>query len=269
MIKNQLKKFVLGQDHVFDPLEKYIKIGEAGLSPTSEPKGVFLFTGPTGTGKTETAKAMAEILKSPLLRFDMSEYREDQKFLEDLCYQLDNNTEGIVLLDEIEKGDMLIFDYFLQILSEARITYNRKTYNLTEYYIVMTSNIGSQNIMGQENFAVARRIVERLVKAYFRPEFLGRIRRDCQICFRPLEYDIMKRIVEQKVKHEIMRLQEKDFLLTYDEKILPFLMNVGVNPEFGARPIVQTVQKYVSLAIINSGKTKGQLVCQNGQLLLV
>lgn len=268
-MENLLKTKILGQDHVFESLINYIKIGEANLAPDNEPKGAFLFTGPTGTGKTETAKVLAQILNKKLLRFDMSEYKNSEKFLNDLTAKLEKNSSGIILLDEIEKGNMEIFDYFLQILSEARITYRQKVYNLSEYYIIMTSNIGSKNIMGQDNFAIARRIVERLVKSHFRPEFLGRIRRDCQICFKPLEYEVMKQIVRQKVKMEIVRLQEKEYLLEYDESILPFLMNEGVNPEFGARPIVQTIQKHIALAIIKADKTSGLLTLINNQLVLI
>jgi ATP-dependent Clp protease ATP-binding subunit ClpA len=269
MLLKTLKNRILGQDHVFEPLVNYIKIGEAGLAPDNEPKGAFLFTGPTGTGKTETAKVLAEALNKELLRFDMSEYKNSERFLRDLTAKLEKNTNGIILLDEIEKGNLEIFDYFLQILSEARITYRRKEYDLSGYYIIMTSNIGSKNIMGQDNFAIARRIVERLVKSHFRPEFLGRIRRDCRICFRPLEYEVMRQIVRQKVETEIVRLQEKEYTLEYDENILPFLMNAGVNPEFGARPIVQTVQKYIALAIIKADKKSGILKVNNNQLILM
>jgi ATP-dependent Clp protease ATP-binding subunit ClpA len=265
---NNLKSRILGQDHVFESLVNYIKIGEAGLSPDNEPKGSFLFTGPTGSGKTETAKVIAEILNKSLLRFDMSEYKNSERFLRDMMAKLEKSSGDIILLDEIEKGNMEIFDYFLQILSEARITYRQKEYDLSEYYIIMTSNIGSKNIMGQDNFAIARRIVERLVKSHFRPEFLGRIRRDCQICFRPLEYDVMRQIVRQKVETEIIRLQEKGYSLEYDESILPFLMNEGVNPEFGARPVVQTVQKYIALAIIQANKKSGKLTVNNDLLIL-
>ena len=267
-MKNNLKVHILGQDHVFESLVNYMKIGEAGLSPDNEPKGAFLFTGPTGTGKTETAKVLAKLLSRELLRFDMSEYKNSEKFLRDLTARLENSSCGIILLDEIEKGNMEIFDYFLQILSEATISYKQKVYDLSGYYIIMTSNIGSKNIMRQENFAIARRIVERLVKSHFRPEFLGRIRRDCQICFKPLEYSTMKKIAKQKVGMEIARLQEKGYTLDYDENILPFLMNVGVNPEFGARPVVQAIQKYIALAIIKADKSKGKLTINNSQLIL-
>lgn len=122
--------------------------------------------------------------------------------------------------------------------------------------------------MGQDNFAIARRIVARLVKSHFRPEFLGRIRRDCQICFRPLEYEVMQQIVKQKVEAEITRLQKKGFSLEYDENILPFLMNTGVSPEFGARPVVQTIQKYIALAIIQANKKSGILAANNNKLIL-
>ena len=122
--------------------------------------------------------------------------------------------------------------------------------------------------MGQNNFTIARRIVQRLVKSHFRPEFLGRIRRDCQICFRPLEYEVMQQIVKQKVETEILRLQKKGFSLEYDESILPFLMNTGVSPEFGARPVVQTIQKYIALAIIQTNKKSGILAANNNKLIL-
>jgi ATP-dependent Clp protease ATP-binding subunit ClpB len=269
MLLEILKNRILGQNHVFEPLVNYMKIGETGLAPDNEPKGAFLFTGPTGTGKTETAKVLAKALNKELLRFDMSEYKNSERFLRDLTAKLEKNSSGIILLDEIEKGNLEIFDYFLQILSEARITYRQKEYDLSGYYIIMTSNIGSKNIMGQDNFAIARRIVERLVISHFRPEFLGRIRRDCQICFRPLEYDVMRQIVRQKVETEIVRLQEKEYSLEYDESILPFLMNAGVNPEFGARPIVQAVQKYIALAIIKADKKSGKLKINNDQLILM
>jgi len=198
----------------------------------------------------------------------MSEYKNSEKFLRDLTAKLEKNSDGIILLDEIEKGNMEIFDYFLQILSEARITYRQEEYDFSEYYIIMTSNIGSRNIMNQDNFAIARQIVERLVKSHFRPEFLGRIRRDCQICFRPLEYEIMQQIVRQKVEAEILRLQEKGYYLKYDESILPFLMNKGVDAEFGARPIVQTVQKYIALAIIKADNVSGILTVTKNQFVL-
>jgi ATP-dependent Clp protease ATP-binding subunit ClpA len=185
-----------------------------------------------------------------------------------MAAKLEKNSNGIILFDEIEKGNMEIFDYFLQILSEARITYRQKEYDLSGYYIIMTSNIGSKNIMGQDYFAIARRIVERLVKSHFRPEFLGRIRRDCQICFKPLEYETMQRIVRQKVEAEIARLQEKGYTLEYDESILPFLMNEGVNPEFGARPIVQTVQKHIALALVNANNKSGILTIKDNTLIL-
>ena len=268
MLQKDLQNHILGQNHVFESLVSYIKIGESGLAPDNEPKGAFLFTGPTGTGKTETAKVLSELLNRELLRFDMSEYKNSEKFLRDLTTKLDKGSQGIILLDEIEKGNMEIFDYFLQILSEATITHNQKVYDLSEYYIIMTSNIGSKNIMGQDNFAISRRIVERLIKSHFRPEFLGRIRRDCQICFKPLEYEVMQQIVKQKVDTEILRLQEKGYTLEYDENILPFLMNEGVNPEFGARPVVKTIQKYIALAIIQATKKDGKLIINNSQLIL-
>jgi len=268
MLQQKMKQFVLGQEHVFEPLIEYVQIGEAGMTDSDELRGAFLFTGPTGTGKTETAKVLAKLLNKELLRFDMSEYKNSEKFLHDLTTKLEKNSNGIILLDEIEKGNMELFDYFLQILSEAKVTYEQKEYDFSKSYLIMTSNIGSKNIMGQENFAIAKRIVERLVKSYFRPEFLGRICRDCQICFRPLEYKVMKKIVQQKVEMRIEMLQEKGYNLSYDISILPFLMNVGVNPKFGARPVVQAIKKHIRLALLKADKKNGMLIEKNNKIVL-
>jgi ATP-dependent Clp protease ATP-binding subunit ClpB len=260
MFKQKLKSKILGQEHVFDVLERYIKIGEAEIRRKNQTRGTFLFTGPTGTGKTETTKVLAQILSQKLIRFDMSEYQNREKFLGDLASRVADEAGGIILLDEIEKGNMEIFDYFLQILSEATITHDRKVYNLSKYYIFFTSNIGSRNIMDIENFAVATRIVERLVKSHFRPEFLGRIPKKCQICFRPLEYKVLEKIVEQKVKMEIAWLQEKGYYLEYDANILSFLMDLSISPESGARDCEQIVQEHIGITITESKKTTGKLV---------
>ena len=263
-----MTQLVLGQEHVFEPLIEYVQIGEAGMTDSDELRGAFLFTGPTGTGKTETAKVLAKLLNKDLLRFDMSEYKNSEKFLHDLTTKLEKNSNGIILLDEIEKGNMELFDYFLQILSEAKVTYEQKEYDFSKSYLIMTSNIGSKNIMGQENFAIAKRIVERLVKSYFRPEFLGRICRDCQICFKPLEYKVMKKIVQQKVEMRIETLQEKGYILEYNKNILPFIMNVGVNPKFGARPVVQAIKKHIRLALLKADKKNGMLIERNNKIVL-
>jgi len=268
MLQQKMKQFVLGQEHVFEPLIEYVQIGEAGMTDSDELRGAFLFTGPTGTGKTETAKVLAKLLNKELLRFDMSEYKNSKKFLHDLTTKLEKNSNGIILLDEIEKGNMELFDYFLQILSEAKVTYEQKEYDFSKSYLIMTSNIGSKNIMGQENFAIAKRIVERLVKSYFRPEFLGRICRDCQICFKPLEYKVMKKIVQQKVEMRIETLQEKGYILEYNKNILPFIMNVGVNPKFGARPVVQAIKKHIRLALLKADKKNGMLIERNNKIVL-
>lgn len=269
MIKKQLKKYIIGQDHVLTPIDSFVKIGEKGLSPDNEPKGSFFFAGPTGTGKTETAKALSLMLKRPLIRFDMSEYQSSaQQWLDDFCIKIENLEEGIILLDEIEKGELRILDYFLQILSEGFITYRQKKLTVNRFYIIMTSNIGSRSIMGVEKFSIAQRIVERQVKSHFRPEFLGRFRRECILIFKPLSYDDMECIVKQKIKKEIKRLAELGYNLVCDDTVIPFLMNVGISPEFGARPLVQAIQKHFALAIINSDLNKGIIKSKGGKLII-
>ena len=263
-----LNSRVIGQEHVFKAICPYIRIGEKGLSAENELRGAFLFTGPTGTGKTETAKALAEYLEIPLLRFDMSEYEDSDKWLHDFSFKLENQTHGIILLDEIEKGSLKIMDYFLQILSEAKITIDRKEINLHEFYVIMTSNIGSRNIMGESNFTIARNIVDQMIQKQFRPEFLGRFYRDCIICFKPLDYWHMKQIAEQKIKMEIDRLNGLGYDLKYDDSVVPFFAG-RMSRDFGARPLVQMVRRFFSLALVNSERKIGTFAEQNGNIVLI
>ena len=269
MMKDYLKQRIIGQDHVFDVICSYVKIGEAGLTPENELRGAFFFCGPTGTGKTETAKALSDYLHIPLIRFDMSEYSDPESWLHDFAYKLNNTCKGIILLDEIEKGALKIMDYFLQILSEAKITIDRKEIDLHQYYVVMTSNIGSKNIMNEKNFVIAKNIVNQMIRGYFRPEFLGRFYRDCIICYRPLSYDDMKQIAEQKVRMEVERLNALNLQLSYDSaSIVPYFVT-GMRPEFGARPMVQTIRKDFSLALIQADKKTGSFTIRDGHIALL
>jgi len=265
----EFKKRVIGQDHIFDTVCNYIKIGEAGLAPDNEPRGAFLFLGPTGTGKTETAKVMADMLAVPLIRFDMSEYSNPTKWLNDFAFKLEGKAKGIILLDEIEKGAKEIMDYFLQILSEAKITVDRKEINVRNFYIIMTSNIGSKNLLDQ-NFKEMKFTVEIRVRGYFRPEFLGRFHRNCILCFKPFDYDTITEIAHLKVRQEIKRLENHGYSLTYSETIIPKLVfYVSLDRDLGARPLVQAIQEIFPAALLDSGKKSGRFDVQNGRIALL
>ena len=267
---DEFKNRVLGQDHIFEKLCYVIRRGEAGFSPENEPRGAFLFLGPTGTGKTETAKAMAEILDAPLIRFDMSEYSNSQKWLQDFAFKLKNKTRGIILLDEIEKGDKEIMDYFLQILSEATITVDRQEIKLNNFYIVMTSNLGSKDLYSLTPSEV-KFVVDIRAKGYFRPEFIGRFHRGCIMVFIPFAYETIRKIANLKMQQEMKKLAEKGFSCqSYTEAVIDKLMfYVVLNQESGARPIVQAIQEYVADALLSSGKKTGCFDVQNGKIVFV
>ena len=269
-LMNEFKKRVIGQDHIFDKVCEVIRRGEAGFSPGNEPKGAFLFLGPTGTGKTETAKAMSEILKVPLIRFDMSEYSNAQKWLKDFAFKLKNKTGGIILLDEIEKGDKEIMDYFLQILSEATLTVDLQEIKLQNFYIVMTSNLGSKDLYSLTPSEV-KFVVDIRAKGYFRPEFIGRFHRGCIMVFIPFAYETIRKIANMKMQQEMKKLAEKGYCCSsYSEAVIDKLMfYVVLNQESGARPIVQAIQEYVADALLDSKKKTGHFDVQNGRIVFV
>lgn len=269
-LQDEFKKRVIGQDHIFEKLSDVIRRGEAGFSPNNEPKGAFLFLGPTGTGKTETAKTMAEILDVPLIRFDMSEYSNAQKWLKDFAFKLKGKTGGIILLDEIEKGDKEIMDYFLQILSEATLTVDLQEIKLHDFYIVMTSNLGSKDLYALTPSEV-KFVVDIRAKGYFRPEFIGRFHRGCIMVFIPFAYETIREIANLKMRQEIKRLAEKGYCCnSYTEAVIDKLMfYVVLNQESGARPIVQAIQEYVADALLNSEKKTGCFDVQNGRIVFV
>lgn len=265
----KFKQRVIGQDHIFDSICKYIKIGEAGLSPEHEPKAAFMFLGPTGTGKTETAKVMSDLLHIPLIRFDMSEYSVPERWLNDFSAKLEGKETGVILLDEIEKGAKEIMDYFLQLLSEAKITVNRKEIDISNFYVVMTSNIGSKDLIG-EDFRSAQYIVELRTKGYFRPEFLGRFHRKTILCFRPFDYDTIKQVAKLKIEQELCRLKRKGYDLSYTDKVVSDMVIYNIlERELGARPIVQAIQEVFPSALLASGKKQGTFDVVDGKVALV
>ena len=269
-LQDEFKKRVIGQDHIFEKLSDVIRRGEAGFSPNNEPKGAFLFLGPTGTGKTETAKTMAEILDVPLIRFDMSEYSNAQKWLKDFAFKLKGKTGGIILLDEIEKGDKEIMDYFLQILSEATLTVDLQEIKIHDFYIVMTSNLGSKDLYALTPSEV-KFVVDIRAKGYFRPEFIGRFHRGCIMVFIPFAYETIRKIANLKMQQEMKKLAEKGYCCSnYSEAVIDKLMfYVVLNQESGARPIVQAIQEYVADALLNSEKKTGCFDVQNGRIVFV
>ncbi len=268
-----LKKYITGQDEAIDKVTKAIRRNRTGIKDPSRPVGSFLFLGPTGVGKTQLAKTIAEYLfdsESNIVRIDMSEYME--KFtasrligappgyvgFEDggqLSERVRRKPYCVVLLDEIEKAHPDIFNLLLQILDEGRLTdSNGRTVNFRNTIIIMTSNIGSRELEYYGNglgFNTSSRnlnedrknIVQKAVRKAFPPEFINRI--DEQVFFNTLTREDIEKIIDIQLKDLRNRVLEAGFTLNITSAARKFVADAGFDPEFGARPLKRAIQKYV------------------------
>ncbi len=287
-MEEELHKRIVGQDMAVRAVSDTIRRARAGLSDPNRPLGSFLFLGPTGVGKTELAKALAEFLfddENALVRIDMSEYMERHSVSRligappgyvgyeeggQLTEAVRRRPYSVVLLDEIEKAHPEVFNILLQILEDGRLTDSKgNTVSFKNTVIIMTSNIGSEFITAPEaDFGTPEydeyytrmrdRVLEEL-KRYFKPEFLNRI--DEIIVFHSLGKDHIKRIADlllQKVKE---RLFEKRIELSWTENLREYLSDVGFDPVYGARPLRRTIQRLIEnplAEMILKGELKSQ-----------
>jgi ATP-dependent Clp protease ATP-binding subunit ClpB len=261
-----LHERVVGQEEAVEAVSQAVIRARAGVKDPSRPIGSFIFLGPTGVGKTELAKTLAEVLfddERSLIRLDMSEYMEKHTVARligappgyigyDEGGQL---TEGVrrhpycvILLDEIEKAHLDVFNILLQILDDGRLTDGKgRTVDFKNTVIIMTSNIGSVEILRQE-FAVAKETVLTLLKNYFRPEFLNRV--DDIIVFRALTSEQVAAITVILLQSLSKRLQRQlNITLSWDEKVLRWLAEQGYDPNYGARPLRRLISRLVETAI--------------------
>jgi len=267
-LEPHLSSKIKGQHHVIPRVCSVLERGQLGLSPDGKPLGSFLFLGPTGVGKTETALEFSRYLfgADALFRFDMSEFLHLDSvklFMGDetgrpgrLGKILAKHRQGVLLFDEIEKAHRLIWDLFLQMLDAARITLaDHQTYDMSGFYIVCTSNIGSQDLLRPTRlpFTTLERSVLAKLHLVFRPELIGRF--DEKIVFKPLSLDTQREIGRLVVEEEIERLREKGFDLTVSDPAFEFLVRRGIHKTLGARPMRKTVQKFMGDAIREAIKT--------------
>ena len=269
-LENELHKRVVGQEEAIGAVSDAIRRSRAGLQDTKRPIGSFIFLGTTGVGKTELAKALAEILfnnENSMVRIDMSEYQErhtvsrligappgyvgyEESGL--LTEAVRRKPYSVVLLDEIEKAHPDVFNILLQVLDDGRLTDNKgRTVDFKNTIIIMTSNIGSHLI--QENlehvtdknrdevFDRTREQVFELLKKTIRPEFLNRI--DEIIMFRPLSKDEIQTVVELQLGNVQKMLAKSDIRLRATKRAIQFIATQGFDPQFGARPIKRVIQK--------------------------
>lgn len=272
-LEKELHKRVIGQDDAVTAISRAIRRNQSGIRTGKRPIGSFMFLGPTGVGKTELAKALAEVLfddESALIRFDMSEYME--KFAAsrlngappgyvgydeggELTEKVRNKPYSVLLFDEVEKAHPDIFNVLLQVLDDGVLTDSRgRKVDFSNTIIIMTSNLGATALrddktvgfgakdISHDYTAMQKRIMEELKKAY-RPEFINRI--DEKVVFHSLSQDNMREVVKIMVKSLILALKDKGMDLKFQPSALKHLAEDGYDIEMGARPLRRTIQTQV------------------------
>jgi ATP-dependent Clp protease ATP-binding subunit ClpB len=263
-IDEQLKKRVVGQDEALKEIAFAVRRSRAEISDPNRPIGTFLFLGPTGVGKTETVKALAENLfdsESEIIRIDMSEYMEKHSVSRligappgyvgyeeggQLTEQVRRKPFSVILFDEIEKAHKDVFNVFLQIFDEGRLTDGQgRSIDFKNTIIVMTSNLGSE-FLSDSTLEESKRIknVDAILKAHFRPEFLNRL--DSIVYFNPLSKSNIEDIVVVQIQSVLKRLKEnKGIDLIIDPSAKSYLAKKGYDPNFGARPLRRLIDREV------------------------
>ena len=281
-LDDTLHKRVVGQDEAVQVVSDAIIRARAGIKDPNRPIGSFIFLGPTGVGKTELAKALAESLfddERNIVRIDMSEYMEKHTVSRligappgyvgydeggQLTEAVRRHPYSVILLDEIEKAHPDIFNVLLQILDDGRLTDGKgRVVNFKNTVIIMTSNLGSHEILETGNFEDAEKQVKDILKNYFRPEFLNRI--DDIVVFKGLKREQVLDIARILLRNLSNRLQKQmNITLTWTDEALRALSEKGYEPQFGARPlrrlITHTVETALSRSIISGDVQEGQSV---------
>lgn len=281
-LDDTLHERVIGQDEAVQVVSDAVIRARAGIKDPNRPIGSFIFLGPTGVGKTELAKALAESLfddERNIIRIDMSEYMEKHTVSRligappgyvgydeggQLTEAVRRRPYSVILLDEIEKAHPDIFNVLLQILDDGRLTDGKgRVVNFKNTVIIMTSNLGSHEILETTDFGEAEKAVRRILKDYFRPEFLNRI--DDIVVFKALQQEQVLEIAKILLKNLGARLQKQmNISLIWSDEALHALAEKGYEPQFGARPlrrlITHTVETALSRDIISGAVREGQTV---------
>ena len=293
-LEDKLHERVIGQDEAVKAVADAIIRSRAGLGDMNKPIGSFIFLGPTGVGKTELAKTLARELfdsEENMIRIDMSEYMEKHSVSRlvgpppgyvgyeeggQLTEAVRRQPYSVILFDEIEKAHSDVFNMFLQILDDGRLTDNKgKTVDFRNTLIIMTSNIGSEILLeakGNIDEEVTSKITE-MMRLRFKPEFLNRV--DDTIMFKPLQKEEIKKIIDIFMKNVKDRLAEKNISLEITDEAKDMIVDIGYDSVYGARPlkryISNTLETQIAKRILAGNISDGdslKIVCEDGQIVI-
>jgi len=292
-MEDRLKKRVIGQDEGIAAVSSALRRARSGLQDPNRPIGSFIFLGPTGVGKTELARALAEFMfdnEQAMIRIDMSEYMEKHSVARligappgyvgydeggYLTEAVRRRPYTVVLFDEIEKAHMDVFNILLQILDDGRLTDGHgRTVDLKNTIVIMTSNIGSQwtHDMSMSDEERRARTMEAL-RSTFRPEFLNRI--DDIITFRSLTIDDIDRIIDIQINLIQKRLKDRKLTIELTENAKNYIAKTGYSPVYGARPLKRALQKLLldnlAMGILEGKFAEGEHIIvdakENGEMI--
>jgi len=284
-MEDRLHHRVVGQDDALKAVSNAVRRARAGLQDPNRPIGSFIFIGPTGVGKTELARALAEFLfddERAMVRIDMSEYQEKHNISRlvgappgyvgydeggQLTEAVRRRPYSVVLFDEIEKAHSDLFNVLLQILDDGRLTDGHgRTVDFRNTVVIMTSNLGNELWMRNgridETVVPTRDVINRVLQAHFRPEFLNRI--DEVVVFHPLDKKHLKEIVDIQLRRVEKLLQDRGFSLEMTPQARQYLADVGYDPDFGARPLKRAIQREMqdplALEVLSGNLKVGDLI---------